>query len=77
MQRIKQTKQDFIVLLSETKETLDEQLALHVLDTDGVSQTAVFQSFSLRRLAIINSVKTSWFWTILKAATVATQTAPT
>ena len=27
MQRIKQTKQDFIVLLSETKETLDEQLA--------------------------------------------------
>lgn len=33
MQRIKQTKQDFIVLLSETKETLDEQLALPQIGT--------------------------------------------
>ena len=34
MQRIKQTKQDFIVLLSETKETLDEQLALPQVERD-------------------------------------------
>lgn len=35
MQRIKQTKQDFIVLLSETKETLDEQLALPQAERDA------------------------------------------
>lgn len=35
MQRIKQTKQDFIVLLSETKETLDEQLALPQVEHDA------------------------------------------
>lgn len=35
MQRIKQTKQDFIVLLSETKETLDEQLALPQVERDA------------------------------------------
>lgn len=35
MQRIKQTKQDFIVLLSETKQTLDEQLALPQVERDA------------------------------------------
>ncbi len=35
MQRIKQTKQDFIVLLSETKQTLDEQLALPQAERDA------------------------------------------
>ena len=40
MQRIKQTKQDFIVLLSETKETLDEQLALPQAERDEIGRAS-------------------------------------